>query len=63
MFHDVPSMYVYLEKLKETVDLTILQKKEMLNYKCEICKENAQKEDDRKDFIELIKLLLLEIEK
>ena len=40
MFHDVPSMYAYLEKLKETVDQTILIKKESLNYKCEKCKEN-----------------------
>jgi hypothetical protein len=40
MFYDVPSMYIYLEKLKETVERTIFQKKELLNYKCEICKEN-----------------------
>lgn len=40
MFHDVPSMYAYLEKLKETVDQTILLRKESLNYKCEKCKDN-----------------------
>jgi hypothetical protein len=40
MFYDVPSMYIYLEKLKETVERTIFQKKELLNYNCEICKEN-----------------------
>ncbi len=38
MFHDVPSMYLYLEKLKETVDSTILLRKQALDNKCENCK-------------------------
>lgn len=40
MFYDVPSMYIYLEKLKETVEETLSFKKQQLNYKCEKCKES-----------------------
>ena len=40
MFHDVPSMYAYLEKLKETVDQTVLLRKQSLNNTCEKCKKN-----------------------
>lgn len=40
MFYDVPSMYDYLEKLRDTVNQTILLRKESLNNKCEKCKGN-----------------------
>ena len=41
MFNDLSGMYEYLNTLKLTVEKFINEKKEGLNYKCEVCKINS----------------------
>ena len=38
-FYNVPQMFAYIEKLKNMVDQTLLERKEKLNNICECCKE------------------------
>ena len=39
MFNNIPEMFLYIEKLRKTLDKIVLDRKEQINNLCECCHE------------------------